>query len=135
MLNEHAQRDPEMRQTHQCVFVCYLAGAGEAVVVLRSPLRAVCVMFSLKETRVRVFLHLRRVTDEHQVIKLRLLHDLTAGTKLTAVRNMNLGTERNPFNTQKISNNTTHELLLPEVSVHLIYNLLEGERDVENMFR
>lgn len=70
--------------------MCYLAGAGEAGVVLRRPLRPVCVMFSLEEARVRVFSQLGRVTDEYEVVELGLLHHLTARAELTAVGNVNL---------------------------------------------
>lgn len=68
----------------------YLAGAGEAGVVLRRPLRPVRVMFSLEEARVRVLPQLGRVADEHEVVELGLLHHLTARAELTAVGNVNL---------------------------------------------
>lgn len=76
-----------------CVCVCYLAGASKAGVVLWCPLRPMCMMFSLKKACMRVLSQLSWVTDEYEVIKLRLLNHLAAGAELTAVGNVNLENE------------------------------------------
>src|SRR4029434_6055158 len=50
-------------------------------------------MLALEEAGERIFPELLRVTHKHQVIKLRLLHHIATGTKLTTVGYMKLQRE------------------------------------------